>query len=62
MCHVTKPKYILDVGEEIGHDAVEEFQIINQELGHVDVTDGTQGDQLLQSGNERSYRDNIIDR
>ena len=33
--------HLLDLGEEIGHDTIEQFQIIHQELGNVDITDGT---------------------
>lgn len=36
-----------DLREEVGHDAVEEFEVILKELGHIDVSDGTQTDQLL---------------
>lgn len=38
-----------DLWEEVRHNAVEEFEVILQELGHVDVSDGTQTDQLLQN-------------
>ena len=38
----------LDLGEEIRDDAVEQFQIILEELGNVGITDGTENNQLLQ--------------
>lgn len=37
-----------DLWEEVRHNAVEKFEVILQELGHVDVSDGTQTNQLLQ--------------
>ena len=38
---------LLGAREEIRHNAVEEFEIVHEELWHVDISDGSQGDQLL---------------
>ena len=42
---LTPDQDLLDLREEIGHDTVEEFEIVLEELGNVDVPDGTQTDQ-----------------
>ena len=39
--------HLLDIREEIGDDAIEEFQVLHEELWHVDVADGSQGYELL---------------
>ena len=44
----------LDVGEEVGHDSTEQFEIVHQELGHVHISDGTQRYQLLSKVKHRS--------
>ena len=38
---------LFGLGEKVGHDAVEELQVVLQELWHVDVLNGSQTDQLL---------------
>ena len=39
--------FLLDAWEEIRHDAPEQLQVVDEELGHVDVPDGPQADQVL---------------
>ena len=34
---------LLDVREQIRYNATEQFQIINQELGYIHISDGSQG-------------------
>ena len=44
---INRSENVLDLGEKIGHDAVEEFQIILQEFRNIDVSDSTKTDQFL---------------
>ena len=37
----------LDLGEQVRHNSVEEFQIVHQELWHVGIANGTQYNQFL---------------
>jgi len=51
---ICKQRQMIDslyVGEQVGDDAVEQFEIVHQKLRHVHVTDCTKRDQLL-----RTYR------
>lgn len=41
--------YLLDVGEQIGHDTAEQFQILHQELGNIHISDSSQDNQFLES-------------
>lgn len=36
-----------DGRKEVWHDPTEEFEVVHQELGNIDVTDRSQGNQLL---------------
>ncbi len=45
--HLVVDGLLPDLREEVGHDAVEEFEVVLQELGHVDVADRSQADQFL---------------
>lgn len=40
--------FLFGLGEEVGHNAIEELKVVLQEFWDVDVQDGPQADQLLQ--------------
>ena len=40
-------RFLLDLREEIRHNATKEFEIVQEELGHIDIPDGAQTDHLL---------------
>jgi hypothetical protein len=42
---------ILDIREQVRHNAVEEFQIIHEELGYIHISDGSQSNQFLSKTN-----------
>lgn len=44
--------YSLDIGEEIWHNTIEEFQVIHQELWHIYISDGSQSYQFLQNNDQ----------
>ena len=46
---------ILDVREEIRDDAIEQFEIVHQELWYIDVTDCSKSYQLLQQSHDMSH-------
>jgi len=46
-----------DLGEEVGHNAIEQLEVILKKLWHIDIPDGTQTYQLLhESCNQFSHR------
>ena len=48
MLQFTKKKFnSLDIREKIRHDAVEQFEIIHQEFGNIDISDSTQSYKFL---------------
>lgn len=49
---------ILDVREEIRDDAIEQFEIVHQELWYIDVTDCSKSYQLLQQSNDHVWPSN----
>ena len=51
---VCYPVNLLDIREKIRNNATEKFQIIHQKLGHIHVSDGSQGYQFL-GRSTRSY-------
>ena len=56
--HLVVDGLLLGLREEVGHDAVEELEVVLQELGHVDVADRSQADQFL--GGAKCKRDLVF--